>query len=74
LREKGVFPTAETKQVSEDVISGCMADRGYPDLGFYMFASNSRSKADRAAKELGYKPKSPSLWDTLEADLIDALA
>jgi len=74
LHAKGVLPTAETKQVSEDVIAGSLAERYQSDMGFYLFASNSRSKPDRAAKEFGYKPKAPSLWETLEADLTDALA
>jgi len=39
-----------------------------------MFASNSRGKADRATKELNYKPKASTLWETLEADLTDALS
>jgi hypothetical protein len=44
-----------------------------PDIGFFTFASNSRSVAERAAKELGYKSNGPTLWDTLESDLLEAL-
>lgn len=74
LHAKGILPTAETKEVSEDVIAGTLSERKYPDLGFYMFASNSRGKADRAKKELDFKPKASTLWETLEADLTDALS
>jgi hypothetical protein len=50
-----------------------LSERRYPDLGFYMFANNSRAKADRARKELGYVPKAPSLWEVVQSDLEDAL-
>ncbi|KAF2835764.1 NAD(P)-binding protein [Patellaria atrata CBS 101060] len=46
----------------------------YPLLGRYLFASNSRTTADRATKWLGYKPSAPSLWDTVEEDITTALA
>ena len=74
LHAKGIISSSEPKQVSEGVIAGTLSERSYPDLGFYMFASNSRAKAERAAKELGYQPKAPTLWETLEADITDALA
>jgi hypothetical protein len=35
-----------------------------------MFAANSRSKAERVPKPFGYEPKAPSIWETMEADLL----
>lgn len=46
-----------------------MSAWGYPHIATYMFAANSRTRADRAKKVLGYKPKAPSLWEVLEADI-----
>jgi hypothetical protein len=39
-------------------------------IGRYMFAANSRSKAERAPKLFGHEPKAPSIWETMEADLL----
>ena len=47
-----------------------MESSHYPGIGRYMFAANSRSKAERASKLLGYEPKAPSIWETMEADLL----
>ena len=46
-----------------------MSSWGIPHIATYMFAANSRTRADRAKKVLGYEPSAPSLWETLEADL-----
>jgi hypothetical protein len=50
-----------------------MSDRAIKGLGVYMFAANSRTRAHRAAKLFGYEPKSASLWDSMEADLVAAM-
>lgn len=69
-----MFPTAKVKQVSEEQVANMFLGHQYPDLGFFSFASNSRSRGDRAAKEFGYKPSALSLMDTIEGDVMDALA
>lgn len=46
-----------------------MSDRGAKDIAYYMFASNSRTRADRASKLFGYEGKQPSFLDTVEADM-----
>jgi nucleoside-diphosphate-sugar epimerase len=74
LHAKGIIDSAEPRQVSESVIAGTLSERPYPELGFYMFAGNSRAVADRAKKELAFMPRAPSLWDTLQKDVEDALA
>jgi hypothetical protein len=73
LHAKEIVASPEPKQVSEEVIGATLADLGFPGIGFYMFANNSRASADRARKELGYAPKAPSLWESLEGDVEDAL-
>lgn len=71
LHSKGVIPSTVAKSISEQEIASLYP--ATPDLGFTTFACNSRSRADRAAKELGYVPTAPGFWDTLESDLTDAL-
>ncbi|PPJ52871.1 hypothetical protein CBER1_11202 [Cercospora berteroae] len=76
LQKYGALETAEPKQVPLEQIDG-MADDwgfwGFPHFGTYMFAANSRSKADRAAKKLGYRPTAPGLLEPLERDFVAAL-
>lgn len=60
-------PTA--KSISEQEMRDIWPDA--PDTGIFSFGCNSRTVPDRAAKELGYVPKAPSFWDTLESDLMD---
>ena len=73
LHAKGVLPSAEPKQVNEEVIADALSGWGYPDLGWYMFGGNSRAEPRRAAKELGWKPKGKGLYEELEGDIDLAL-
>lgn len=73
LQKHGALQTAEPKQVPLEQIDGMLSDWGLPHLGTYMFAANSRSKADRAAKKLGYSPTAPGLLETLESDFVACL-
>jgi hypothetical protein len=50
-------------------IDKMMAAFKVPGIALYEYASNLRSTPDRARKYLGFEPRGPSLWDTLEADL-----
>ncbi|KAI0554299.1 NAD(P)-binding protein [Xylaria curta] len=72
LFAKGEISSADAQSISNEEMASLFPDA--PDTGFFSFGCNSRSKADRAAKELGYVPKAPSLWDVLESDLMDAIA
>ncbi|BFZ65227.1 hypothetical protein YB2330_006390 [Saitoella coloradoensis] len=38
-------------------------------FGYWIFAGNSRSRANRARKELGWKPEAPGLWETLDEEV-----
>ncbi|KIW05054.1 uncharacterized protein PV09_04209 [Verruconis gallopava] len=73
LHAKGLISSSEPKSVSDEVIEQMLKAIPYPDIGFYMFSNNSRAKPERAKKELGYEPKAPTLWETVEADIDDAL-
>ena len=73
MHRHGVLDTPEPKQVPLEQIDGMLSDWGLPHLGTYMFAANSRSKADRAEKKLGYQPTAPGLLETLESDFVACL-
>ena len=45
----------------------------FPKLARYLFASNSRTRAERAGKLFGYKGEAPGLLESLEADILDAV-
>lgn len=70
LKKHGLIQQEELKQVSIDQVDTMIKSRHYPSIGRHMFAANSRSKAERAPKLLGYEPKAPSIWETMEADLL----
>jgi hypothetical protein len=74
LHAKHLVPSVMPKRLSENDLE--LMGREYidPDIGFFTFASNSRSIAERAAKALSYKPKGPTLWEILESDLLAFLA
>lgn len=70
LQKHGIIQTSEPKQLPLNQVDAMMADRQIPHIATYMFAANSRTRAERATAVLGYQPIAPSLWDTLEADLL----
>ncbi|TRX91240.1 hypothetical protein FHL15_007845 [Xylaria flabelliformis] len=72
LFAKGEISSADAQSISNEEMASLFPDAPY--TGFFSFGCNSRSKADRAAKELGHVPKAPSFWDVLESDLMDAIA
>jgi len=45
----------------------------FEKLARYLFASNSRTKAERAERLYGYKGEAPGLLESLESDVLDAL-
>ena len=73
LEAQGKIEDAEPKQLPTETVAGMMSERGVKDLGLYMFAANSRTRAHRAEKLFGYKATHPSFWDTMEADVIATL-
>ncbi|KAK3708977.1 hypothetical protein LTR37_011141 [Vermiconidia calcicola] len=73
LESHGRIEDAEPKQLPLDTVRDMVSSWGIKDLGVYMFAANSRTRADRAAELFGYEPKAPSLWETMEADVLACL-
>lgn len=70
LKQHSVLQSAEPKQCSLEEVDGMLSNYGLKGIALYMYAANSRTKADRAAKVLGYQPSAPSIWKTMEADLL----
>ncbi|KAK3112155.1 hypothetical protein LTR53_011858 [Teratosphaeriaceae sp. CCFEE 6253] len=70
LKTHGVLATAEPKQLPFDEIALLNGGHAWAGLGTYLWAANSRTRADLAEKLFGFKPSAPSLWETLEEDLL----
>jgi hypothetical protein len=70
LESHGLIKSAEPKQIPVDVVKAMWLGGDWPYLGLYTFACNTRAKADRAKKYLGYQPSSPSVLDCMEDDLL----
>ncbi|KAF2735825.1 NAD(P)-binding protein [Polyplosphaeria fusca] len=73
LKREGVVESDEPKQISLDELDGMLVNYRFPFASRYMFASNSRSKADRAKCDLEWKPDAPGLLEVIEPDLLEAL-
>ena len=74
LKAHGRIDDAEPKQLPLDTVKAMLSEQyRVEDIGAYMFAANSRTRAHRATKLFGYEPKGPRLWDTIEADLLACL-
>ncbi|KAK7037926.1 NAD(P)-binding protein [Favolaschia claudopus] len=63
----GLIDSAEPKQFTVEKVKSMLGGSG---LGLYMFASNSRSRADRGKQLFGWTPTGPSYEEVMEADLI----
>ncbi|KAK5712105.1 hypothetical protein LTR15_012174 [Elasticomyces elasticus] len=71
LHAHGLLSTAESKKLTLSEIGGLMKGHiYYPMIGTYLWASNSRTRSHRAEKLFGYKPSAPTIWETLETDLL----
>lgn len=73
LKSHGRIQDAEPKQLPLETVSDMIKRPSGKTIGTYMFAANSRTKSERAPKVLGYEPEAPSLWETMEADLLAAI-
>lgn len=74
LLKRGVIESAEPISLSVDDVRTMLGGANGGALALYVFASSSRSRADRAVKELGWNSLDTTLWDELEADIDAALA
>lgn len=73
LHKHGVIEDAKPVQVGLDDLDKMANFPGFPKLGRYLFASNSRTRADRAGEAFGYEGEAPGLMEVLEDDVLDAI-
>ncbi|KAI4935004.1 hypothetical protein J4E86_011446 [Alternaria arbusti] len=73
LHKHGVIHDAEPVQISLQELDKMANLPGFPKLARYLFASNSRTRAERAAEKWGYRGEAKGLLACLEADVLDAL-
>ena len=74
LHKHGVIKDAEPVQIGLQELDGMAIFPGSPKLARFFFASNSRTRAERAAEKWGYKGEAPGLLESLEADVLDAIS
>lgn len=73
LKKHGVINHAEPVEISLQELDSIANIPGFDQLARYLFASNSRTRAERTEKLFGYKGQAPSLLESLEADILDAI-
>ncbi|KAI4605950.1 hypothetical protein J4E83_010376 [Alternaria metachromatica] len=73
LHKHGVIKDAEPVQIGLEELDGMANYPGFPKLARYLFASNSRTRAERAGEKWGYKGEAPGLLECLEGDVLDAM-
>ncbi|KAH8727783.1 hypothetical protein GQ44DRAFT_748063 [Phaeosphaeriaceae sp. PMI808] len=73
LYERGVINDAKPVQVGLEQLDAMVNFPEFPKLRRYMFASNSRTRAERAGQLFEYKAKAPRLMEVLESDILDAI-
>ncbi|RAL63721.1 hypothetical protein DID88_003368 [Monilinia fructigena] len=73
LAKNGILKSADTVSISTEnlkEVDAMLSDWGIPKLGRYLFASNSRTRADRAKKVLRYKGEEKEILEYLEEELV----
>jgi hypothetical protein len=73
LRKEGVIEDPKPAPVSLEEVDEMLRIPGYEKLARYLFASNSRTKPERAEKLFGYKGEAPGLLESLESEVTDAV-
>lgn len=73
LHKLGVVGNPEPVQITLQQLDDMVIIPRFRPLARYLFASNSRTRAERAVNLFDYKAEAPSLLETLEADILDAL-
>ncbi|KAG9185629.1 hypothetical protein G6011_06960 [Alternaria panax] len=73
LHRHGVIKDPEPVQISLGELDAMANIPRFPRLARYLFASNSRTRAERAEKTWGYEGVAPGLMECLEADILDAV-
>jgi nucleoside-diphosphate-sugar epimerase len=73
LYKHGVIENPEPEQIGLDKLDAMANHPRFPKLARYMFASNSRTRAERAEEMFSYKGEAPGLMEVLEQDVLDAV-
>lgn len=73
LKKHGVIDNEELLSVSLEQIDNMLKLPGFPKLGRYLYASNSRTRPERAQKLWGYQGSAPGLLEYLEQDVLAAV-
>lgn len=73
LVKHGVISTAEPREISLQDVDGMANLPAFPRLGRYLFASNSRTRAERGERVFGYKGEAVGLMEGVEGDVLGAL-
>jgi hypothetical protein len=70
MKKHGMCQNADPVELDLQTVDGLVEHPGFSHVGTYMFAANSRSRADRAKERFGYEPTAPGLMESLEEDLL----
>lgn len=73
LARRGVIKAAEPVEISLEELDSMATLPNFPRLARYLFASNSRTRADRAGELWGYRGEALGLMDSIEEDVEHAL-
>ena len=73
MRKQGAIIDPKPSPISLEQLDGLLKLPGYEKLARYLFASNSRTRAERAERLYGYKGEAPGLLESLESDVLDVL-
>ena len=71
LKKHKVIDNDKLFPVSLEKLDSMLEMPNYPKLARYLFASNSRTRAERAHKQLGYQGEAAGLLESLEDDILD---
>ena len=73
MHKQGAIADPTPSPISLEQLDALLNFSRFKKLARYMFASNSRTKAERAERLYGYKGEAPGLLESLESDVLDAL-
>lgn len=73
LHKHGVISDPEPVQIRLEQLDSMANIPGFKRLARYLFASNSRTRAERAGKLFAYKAEAPGLLEILESDILDVV-
>ncbi|KAH7130259.1 NAD(P)-binding protein [Dendryphion nanum] len=70
LKKHGVIENPEPVALPLDEIDALIDYPGYPLIARYLFAGNSRTRADRAKRLFGYEGREKTVLEALEEDIL----